>query len=232
MEQTPTRRERLSPCGRLPGFTLIEILVVIGIVAVLAALLFPVATGMIGKSHSTHCLSNLRAIGQGIHLYANDNNGDYPDAKWADGAAPSALVTGSGPNGLGFVVAGGYLGNEPVDNPGGENRPKILRCPSKNGKAFFSDPNWSSYAYQSPFPSGSGAARTDIAQRRTAVPSGWAIVMDASQAYAGFPAPHSGETVSVLYADGHSEAKKFIGGAEAPAWGVWLGKFDLSEPRQ
>lgn len=56
------------------GFTLIELLVAISIIAVLAALLFPVFSTVRAKARQTTCLSNLKQIGIGIALYAQDSD--------------------------------------------------------------------------------------------------------------------------------------------------------------
>ena len=60
------------------GFTLVELLVVIAVVAILAALLLPAISQMAARGKSLKCLSNLRQIGTAFHLYANDNNGAFP----------------------------------------------------------------------------------------------------------------------------------------------------------
>ena len=64
--------------GRNTGFTLIELLTVIAIIAVLAAILFPVFSSARGKARSARCLSNMQQIGQAIELYVQDNQGFYP----------------------------------------------------------------------------------------------------------------------------------------------------------
>jgi prepilin-type N-terminal cleavage/methylation domain-containing protein/prepilin-type processing-associated H-X9-DG protein len=57
---------------RRPGFTLIELLVVIAIIAILAAILFPVFARAREKARQTSCLSNLKQMGLGCMMYAQD----------------------------------------------------------------------------------------------------------------------------------------------------------------
>jgi prepilin-type N-terminal cleavage/methylation domain-containing protein/prepilin-type processing-associated H-X9-DG protein len=60
------------------GFTLIELLVVMTIIILLAALLLP-ALGRAGaKGRQIHCLGNLKQIGAGFHLFANDHGDRFP----------------------------------------------------------------------------------------------------------------------------------------------------------
>lgn len=68
----------LSSRLRPRGFSLIELLVVLAILSLLAALLLPAFLSARGQARQTVCLSNLRQIGQGIAMYQQDYDGFFP----------------------------------------------------------------------------------------------------------------------------------------------------------
>lgn len=60
------------------GSTLVEILCAVGIIAILAALLFPLYDMAQKRAHETRCLNNLKQLGSSIQQYMADNGGRVP----------------------------------------------------------------------------------------------------------------------------------------------------------
>ena len=63
---------------RRRGFTLVELLVVIGIIAVLVGILLPTLRGAREQARSVQCLAQLRQVGQMVYIYASQNRGMIP----------------------------------------------------------------------------------------------------------------------------------------------------------
>lgn len=84
---------RKQPCG----FTLVEILVTIGIVVVIAAILLPVLARARDRARTTTCAGNLRQIGLALNMYVKDHNNTHPpsgdptdNCSWVDVVFPYA----------------------------------------------------------------------------------------------------------------------------------------------
>src|SRR6476646_10120250 len=70
--------------SRPRGFTLVELLVVIGIIALLMSILLPTLNKARESAKKVQCQSNLRQIGQAFVMYCNANKGKLPYSSWND----------------------------------------------------------------------------------------------------------------------------------------------------
>jgi type II secretory pathway pseudopilin PulG len=141
---------RMRRCATRCGgraFTLIDVLVSISIIAVLIAILLPSLSKVNETARRTVCQSNIRQIGLGVIMYADDYNGYLPYSRFVsssnmgladeDGKAlmdtvriSSQQTPGVPWDGLGLLFALDYI-----------NAPKVFYCPSHHG-----DNPYSAYA--------------------------------------------------------------------------------------
>ncbi|MBU3666602.1 MAG: prepilin-type N-terminal cleavage/methylation domain-containing protein [Chthoniobacterales bacterium] len=69
------------------GFTLVELLVVMAIIAVLAAVAIAASGSAVAKSAAAECATNLRSLGAGLQLYCADHGGSFPRSYHSAGAS-------------------------------------------------------------------------------------------------------------------------------------------------
>lgn len=113
------------------AFTLIELLIVIAIISILAALLIPAAKNVMSGAKASQCITNLRQLGTATLSYVADNDGRLPvvNSQGHDsGLVPKwwGMWYAPGANGLEDSLVG-YLNGQEVMN-------KVAVCP-ENGKA-------------------------------------------------------------------------------------------------
>ena len=123
---------RTQSCHGFRGFTLTELLVVIGIIAVLAALLLPTFQKMRAQAAKSQCTNNQRQIVVAMLAYAADNQGRLPDVINTDGTNYS---------GLWYNTIAEYVKLPANKTPGNE----YLRCAAARATTEFPNANYPSY---------------------------------------------------------------------------------------
>jgi prepilin-type N-terminal cleavage/methylation domain-containing protein/prepilin-type processing-associated H-X9-DG protein len=112
-----------------PGFTLVELLVVIGIIALLISILLPALNKARDAANTTACLSNQRQLALMLHMYTTENRGSFPFAtECTDGSGAATGVCSAGHRHRAFVTFGEY-----VIEQGGLN---VRRCSSSASRHF------------------------------------------------------------------------------------------------
>jgi prepilin-type N-terminal cleavage/methylation domain-containing protein/prepilin-type processing-associated H-X9-DG protein len=164
------------------AFTLVELLVVIGIIAVLAALLLPVLSKGKEAGRATVCVSNLHQIGIALQIYVDGNHNLLPVMRDRP-SDTNVISTNALPSP--DVVLRTEIGNT-----------NVLRCPSDNQNVF--EQSGSSYSWNSLL-NGENADSLKV-MGMNFDPHAIPVFFDKQ----GFHAARGAEkAVNYLYADGH-----------------------------
>ncbi|MDB5297757.1 MAG: hypothetical protein JWO31_3740 [Phycisphaerales bacterium] len=128
----PIVRTDRAPAGRPRGFTLVELLVVIGIIALLISILLPAMSRAREEAKATQCLSNLRQLGMALQSYANDNKDKVPVGYWSGQPWNGYALVAPGYKTytlMGLLVETGYT----------RAAPQAYYCPSQTDPRFMFD---------------------------------------------------------------------------------------------
>ena len=119
-----------------PAFTLVELLVVIGIIGALIAILLPVLSGVQARGRDLKCQSNIRSIVQAMLGYAAENKGSLPYGFYFTRSVqtpfPGTWNDAGGDDGRFISWAsqvGKYMGKRLDGDNEDNNFPPVLRCP-------------------------------------------------------------------------------------------------------
>ena len=123
---------------RLRAFTLVELLVVIGIIAVMIGILLPALNKARQSANNLKCMANLRSIGQAINIYAAQSKGVLPYGYWngsnplgGPAVAAKTVMRVRYLETLGVVAMRGAMGTPPCERLGTLSRNNLRSYKSR-----------------------------------------------------------------------------------------------------
>ena len=143
---------------RLRAFTLAEMLVVIGVISVLAAMLMPAVTSARKHAIAATCASQMRQVYAAVVAYANDNHGRVPKPPpLSDNLNNDRDQTGSvKKENFAWVMSSAGVANFEIGTfvnylgPNASARQRLMTCPADPGyakSAWFLRPMWHNFTY-------------------------------------------------------------------------------------
>ncbi|MBS1258640.1 MAG: hypothetical protein MAG551_01701 [Candidatus Scalindua arabica] len=170
------------------GFTLIELLVVIAIIGILAGILLPVLSRARESARKTQCMSNVKQIGMGLIMYANENSESFPSSTAGSNTAMTAF------NRIyDTYVSDNKVFNCPSDTTVTNASNAGMSAATSGGSEYFTSTQ-SSYGYDRLHTQADDADVAIAADRPPSTPSATASTQN-----------HNGRGQNVVYVDGHVE---------------------------